>query len=119
MRRSHQAPSALSGEGVICQWPPTARVVVSILLILHLAAVVIAPCATPPPRSDLALSASRLLEPYLSGAFLFHGYRFFAPNPGPGHLVRYEVTPQEELSATIEGVFPDLQQQWPRAIAAK
>lgn len=77
---------------------------------------IIAPCATPPPRSHLAYSIAQVFEPYLSSTFLFHGYRFFAPNPGPGHLLRYEAVISDSQGQVTEGVFPDLDQQWPRLL---
>ena len=32
-----------------------------------------------------------VFRPYLEAAYLDHGYAFFAPDPGPSHLVRYEL----------------------------
>ncbi|NIO41435.1 MAG: hypothetical protein GTO41_15415, partial [Burkholderiales bacterium] len=46
--------------------------------------------------------------------FLDHGYRFFAPEPGPGHLVRYEVTTSDGAGAA--GQFPDRDRIWPRLL---
>ncbi len=46
--------------------------------------------------------------------FLGHGYRFFAPNPGPSHLVRYEVEFAD--GRTESHRFPDTQEQWPRLL---
>lgn len=54
------------------------------------------------------------IGPYLQLAYLNHGYRFFAPNPGPSHLVRYElVMPDGSVKA---GQFPDLREHWPRLL---
>ena len=74
------------------RWSPLCRGVVSLILATHLFAVFVAPWASPPPSSELALFLARRLEPYLVAAYLNHGYRYFAPNPGPSHLVRYELT---------------------------
>ena len=95
-------------------WSVSCRSVVSVLLLLHLSAVVIAPCTKPPPRSELAYRLSSWVEPYLSAMYLFHGYRFFCPNPGPGHLVRCEVYTKDGSQLIHEGTFPDRDVQWPR-----
>jgi hypothetical protein len=55
-----------------------------------------------------------ILLPYLRLAYLNHGYRFFAPNPGPSHLVRYEVDGAER--GQISGTFPDPGELWPRLL---
>lgn len=52
--------------------------------------------------------------PYLRAGYLNHGYRFFAPNPGPSHLVRYEI--ELRSGGTIEGHFPDPEDQFPRLL---
>jgi hypothetical protein len=90
------------------------RGVVSLLLLLHLAAVLVAPWSFPPPSSLLAQRIAAWFSPYLQAAYLNHGYRFFAPNPGPSHVVCYEVTmPDGSVRA---GQFPDLQRHWPRLL---
>ena len=45
------------------------------------------------------------LGPICRPPFLNNGYRFFAPEPGPGHLVRYEIVTRD--GRQIEGSFPD------------
>lgn len=71
-------------------WSWQARAAASLLIALHVAAVFLSPCAGPPPASDLERGAVGCFDPYLQAAYLNHGYRFFAPNPGPGQLVRVE-----------------------------
>jgi hypothetical protein len=44
---------------------------------------------------------------------LNHGYHFFAPDPGPGHIVRYVVS-DEQGQTIAEGTFPDADTYWPR-----
>jgi hypothetical protein len=89
-------------------------VVVSVLLVLHLMAVFAAPWSAPPPSSGLSQTVARLFTPYLQAAYLNHGYRFFAPNPGPSHLVRYELEMPD--GSIREGRFPDLREHWPRLL---
>lgn len=52
--------------------------------------------------------------PYMKAMSLDNGYRFFAPDPGPSHLIRYEVwRGSKELAA---GQFPDRQRHRPRLL---
>ncbi len=102
-------------------WSPRKKAVASILLALHVFAVFAAPCASPPPASDTWQRLSGrldgedgLLTPYLRAAYLNHGYRFFAPNPGPSHLVRFEI--DLKSGGEIEGHFPDTEEQFPRLL---
>ena len=55
-----------------------------------------------------------LLMPYLRTLYLNHGYRFFAPNPGASHLVRFEI--ELRKGGTIKGHFPDAEDQFPRLL---
>lgn len=87
---------------------------ISVLVTLHVAAVFVGPWAMPPHGSELARSIANGFGPYLQAAFLNNGYRFFAPEPGPGHLVRYEVVTRD--GRQIEGSFPDRKAQWPRLL---
>ena len=107
-----QTPAVPHGN----HWSVGRRWTVSILIALHLMAVVAAPCATPPPSSRLAFSIASIVEPYLSAMYLYHGYRFFAPNPGPSHLVRYEVMSSDGKTVAIADRFPNLRNQWPRLL---
>ena len=84
------------------------------LIFGHLAAVVIAPWSSPPPAPLLAERAAQAISPYLAAGFLNHGYRFFAPDPGPSHLVRYELTKRD--GSLVEGRIPDPQRHWPRLL---
>jgi len=112
-RRTPDSPPAITAGQ---PWSASCRCAVSILLLFHLAAIVIAPLTKPPPSSELAYRLSRWVEPYLSAMYLFHGYRFFAPNPGPGHLVRCEVYAREGDQLIHDETFPDRDNQWPRLL---
>ena len=93
---------------------PGWRAVLSVLIAVHLLAVFLGPWAMPPHGSDLARALAGWMQPYLEGVSLNNGYRFFAPEPGPGHLVRYEVTAGD--GPAIEGHFPDLATERPRLL---
>ena len=102
----------------VAPWSALARIAVSLLVVFHLTAVVIAPFPfatnTRPgvssPASDVVINVTK---PYIDATFLNHGYFFFAPNPGPSHLVDYEVQTEQ---GSVTGRFPDRSQQWPRLL---
>lgn len=96
------------------QWPLAVRLFASAVILIYLLAVAIPPLAGPPPASELA---SVILQPFrpLVGVFsLSHGYRFFAPNPGPGHSIRWTI--QTARGNTLKGVIPDAKTDWPRLL---
>jgi hypothetical protein len=68
----------------------------------------------PPPASDLAGVFAGWLQPYMNATFIYHGYRFFAPEPGASHIVQYELTFADGRKE--KGQFPDLKKQWPRLL---
>lgn len=92
-------------------WSPGRRRAVTALLLLHLTALMIAPLAVP-PTSPLFLTVRTWVRPYVEAAFLDHGYKFFAPEPGPSHLIRYVVTRSD--GTRREGLFPSRDEHRPR-----
>jgi hypothetical protein len=54
-----------------------------------------------------------LFEIYYQPLYLDHGYSFFAPNPGPTHVVDYRVF-NESGDVIEEGRFPDRSEHLPR-----
>ena len=95
-------------------WPLSRRLVVSVLLWVHLIAVFAAPWSDPPPSSELARRVASCFRPYLKFASLDNGYRFFAPDPGPSHLIRYEITTKD--GEIVKGQLPKRGQHWPRLL---
>ena len=132
--------SSRSSSGV--PWHPVWRWLISLLLILHLTAVFVAPWdlstdpALPPgyvppadaqgkplplpPRDStvwqqpvVPRKLREFFRHYLNLAYLNHGYQFFAPDPAGSNLIRYHV--YDSGGAEIAaGQFPDLDDQWPR-----
>ncbi|MEX2174066.1 MAG: hypothetical protein WD872_06870 [Pirellulaceae bacterium] len=96
---------------------PWVKALLSGLIAVHVAAVFWGPfafaCNVGLSSSPLADPVARVLRPYTSAMFLDHGYFFFAPDPGPSHLVRYRLEFADGREP-VEGVFPNLRQQWPR-----
>ncbi len=100
-------PHAQPDNALSIHW----RIVISVALLVHLTAVIAAPMAVP-PSSDIQRNLAMSLNPYIFATYLNHGYRFFAPAPSPGHLVRYTLEMPDGSSR--QGVFPDLKTEWPR-----
>lgn len=92
------------------------RVIISLLLIWHLTAVALAPMSLPPSsRLIVDITQQPPMQWYLDALYLNHGYHFFAPDPGDGRLVRYEVF--DERGGTIaQGEFPNRKEHWPRLL---
>ncbi len=95
-------------------WTAARRFWVSIFLIFHLFCVALAPLAVVEPRPGLAVALQGWLRPYSESLYLIHGYRFFAPEPGPSHILHYEIT--RNSGETLVGHFPDRNQHWPRLL---
>jgi hypothetical protein len=115
--RGHRSDQASVGgpDGTGAErWSVRARVIASVLIVWHLLAVVVGPLSGPPPASRLATTLAAGLKPYLFALHLNHGYRFFAPNPGPSHLVRYEA--ERGDGSVTSGHFPDPKDHWPRLL---
>ena len=101
-------------------WSITLRVVVSGLLVFHVLAVFVPPftfatTSGPGTGSPFAEPLMRALKPYTDVVYLDHGYFFFAPNPGPSHLLRAKLE-FADGRPTKELMFPDRSQHWPRLL---
>ncbi len=90
------------------------RVLVSVLLVWHLTAVALAPMSLA-PSSQLVVNIAQQppMQWYLDALYLNHGYHFFAPDPGDGRLIRYEVF-DARGGSIVQGEFPNNKEQWPR-----
>ena len=109
-----QAQESTTAQDWQVHWSPWKRRVVSALILFHLIAIFSAPFAAPPPSSQLSRRIYSVFQPYLRAVYMSHGYRFFAPNPGPSHLLRFEITLENGETETL--TFPDLEEQWPRLL---
>lgn len=103
-------PAAAASAGQVPHLSRGWKIVISALLALHLTAVVVAPLSI--EGSPLASRAWLVFRPYLQAAFLNHGYHFFAPQPGPSHLLRYELEMPDGTQLT--GSIPDRDINRPR-----
>lgn len=94
------------------------RIILSVLVVLHLLAVLGEPMrmftqGRQPAAPDAGL-VRRGLGPYIDFAYLHHGYFFFAPNPGPSHLM--DITLVDADGGRRHLRLPDHQAQWPRLL---
>jgi len=98
-------------------WSVKTRLFASALILLHVTAVFWPPFTaatqTDNGSSPFAEGIMAWLRPYTSFMYLDHGYAFFAPNPGPCHLVHYKVE-FADGRPPVEGVFPNLKEEQPR-----
>ncbi len=90
------------------------RALASAAILIYLAAVIIAPLSGPPPASQLSQLLLQPFRPLLGALYLGHGYRFFAPDPGPGHSLRWTMTMPDGSSRS--GTIPDAAHDWPRLL---
>jgi len=111
MSNSAETPSIPTPPAAVPR--PAVRAVVSVLVAVHVFAVFLGPWAMA-PSSELAGTFRSALAPYLDILSLGNGYKFFAPEPGPSHLVRYEVTLPDGSLRT--GVFPNREEHKPRLL---
>ncbi|MGB0595378.1 MAG: hypothetical protein ACPGLY_01595 [Rubripirellula sp.] len=92
------------------------RLLLSGLLLGHLLAVVLPPLSFqtrgPLGTSPSIASLFAWFEPYSQWLYIDRGYAFFAPDPGPSHLVQAAITDSD--GERLEIVFPDRTVQWPR-----
>jgi len=93
---------------------PGTRACASVAILLYLAAVVMPPLAGPAPASELAGRLLQPLRPLVGALYLGHGYRFFAPNPGPGHTIRWTMTMPD--GSMKSGRIPDESLDRPRLL---
>jgi hypothetical protein len=113
MMNAQQTANQPANEPAARPLNPWVRCVVSVLLLFHLTAM-----AAPPWTSTTGSMMSRRLfdglRPYIDFAYLDHGYQFFAPEPGPSHLIRYDV--QLADGSHVHGIMPNLKEHQPRLL---
>lgn len=85
------------------RWIVAAKILVSIWLVFHIAAIIIAP-ASVSPSSLLVQSLWRGVRPYLQTLYLNHGYHYFAPEPSASTLIGY--TADLPDGTTVSGRIP-------------
>ncbi len=115
-KRANSAAAATKPDAVTprSKW----KILFSILIVAHLLAIVAEPFAFftrgANSASPAALPIRANLAPYVEFAYLNHGYFFFAPNPGPSHLLECQLTSASGEQSRLR--LPDLRAQWPRLL---
>lgn len=105
-------PSDSSVAASAATWSRGWRRFVTVLLIWHLVAIVHTPLTLGGGFANL-LGPWQWVRDYATLLYLDHGYRFFAPEPGPTHTVKL-VLGDGELQQTIR--LPDRASTWPRLL---
>lgn len=94
------------------------KILVSVLLLFHLSAVVLPPLAFQTVSMDgPSPLVGLLIRPFAGYGQFFHmdrGYAFFAPDPGPSHLIQAAFTGDD--GSLNEKMYPDRNEQWPRLL---
>ena len=84
---------------------PALKPVVSCAILFYLFVLILGPLSNPVGSEHLTQPLAQKVKPIHRALFLGHGYRFFAPDPGPSHLVEFEIT--QEDGTVVTGRFPD------------
>lgn len=96
-----------------------AKALLSVVIAFHILAIFWAPFTfasnVGPSSSPFANGVAAWLRPYYQAIYADHGYFFFAPQPGPSHLVRYKAEFADGREP-VSGTFPDLRTQRPRLL---
>lgn len=95
-------------------WTRVGKGAASAAILLYLAVVAVPPLAGPSPSSELAARMIQPLRPLVGALYLGHGYRFFAPDPGPGHAIRWSMRMPD--GSTRDGTLPDPAVDRPRLL---
>jgi len=96
------------------RWTALGRWCASAAILAWFALVVMPPLAGPSPSSALAAWLIQPLRPLVGALYLGHGYRFFAPDPGPGHAIRWSMRMPD--GSTRTGLLPDPAVDRPRLL---
>jgi hypothetical protein len=106
----------------VVPWSRGLRIVASAAILWHLVGVMVAPISTPPrfagPTSVIGAKLREVYVPYITAMYLNHAYKFFAPNPGPSHLLRYDLHFADGTKQVNrdELILPDRFRHWPRLL---
>jgi hypothetical protein len=94
------------------------RLIASVVLVFHVAAVILPPLAFqargPLGVSPVIETAISLFGKYGQSLYIDRGYAFFAPDPGPSHLIQAAVS--RSNGTRVEKLYPNLDDQWPRLL---
>lgn len=112
--REIEVPSATPAGGRPVIWSGTRRTIASVLLLVYLAIVLVGPLSNPVASPHFSAPIAVQVAPIHRLLFLGHGYRFFAPDPGPSHRLIYRGIRAD--GSEFDGHFPDRKNNWPRLL---
>jgi hypothetical protein len=95
-------------------FPLAVRILLTLLIVWHFAGVFLAALSVP-VSSPLVYRIAQQppMQWYLDALYMNQGHSFFAPDVGPGHLIRYELFDQSG-QVLQQGQLPDDERHWPR-----
>ncbi len=94
------------------------KIAITAVILFHLLAIVLPPLSFQAQGSSgvspFVGRLSLLVERYSQFLYMNRGYAFFAPDPGPSHLIQVRV--QDSKGNREEMLYPDINRQWPRLL---
>lgn len=91
------------------------RIAFTVFILWHFTGVFLAALCVP-TSSDLVINiAQSWMQWYLDALYMNQGHSFFAPDVGPGHLIRYQLLDQSGREIE-KGDFPSRKEHWPRLL---
>ncbi len=97
----------------VAVWSASRRRIATAIIAFHLAAVIFSPLSMDGAFESL-FRPFQFLRTYATVLYLDHGYRFFAPDPGPTHTIRFEHISADNAAHSEK--LPDRQATWPRLL---
>jgi hypothetical protein len=92
------------------------RIAISIFIVWHFAGVFMAAmCIPASSKLVMDIAQSPPMQWYLDATFMNQGHSFFAPEVGPGHLIKYALYDQNN-QVVEQGDFPSRKEHWPRLL---
>jgi hypothetical protein len=92
------------------------RIALTIFVVWHFTGVFLAALCVP-TSSELVLNLAQHapMQWYLDATYMNQGHSFFAPDVGPGHVIRYQLFDQSN-QVIEQGEFPSRKEHWPRLL---
>jgi hypothetical protein len=92
------------------------RIALTVFVIWHFTGVFLAALSVP-TSSELVLGIAQHwpMQWYLDALYMNQGHSFFAPDVGPGHLIKYQLLDQSGREIE-KGDFPSRKDHWPRLL---
>jgi hypothetical protein len=92
------------------------RIALTFFIVWHFTGVFLAAMCVP-TSSELVFKIAQHppMQWYLDALYMNQGHSFFAPDVGPGHLIRYQLFDQSGREIE-KGEFPSRKEHWPRLL---